>query len=178
MGVCYGRNVDGNKWKDNLGRWKVVNLFIDLYCDERNRHAIYTTYDDDFEKDGVKYPSLRKIYLAFDHVPHLEYDFADKFLGGWKHWQELCKSKTLAPHIQEWRETLEVKLQAKALRSMINTSYDDTPTGFNAKKYLADKGWMEKKGRPKKEDIEREAKKQARVEDEIAGDLARIRVVK
>lgn len=175
----YGKNITNNKWKDDLGKWKVVNLFIDLYCDdEKRRYAVYTTYETDIERDGVVYPSLRKIYMAFDHAPHLEYEFAEKFLGGWTHWKALCNSKMLAPMIQEWREELEIKIQAKALRRMIVTSAEETPTGFNAMKYLANKDWLEKKGRPKKEDIERETRIAARVNDEIADDLARIRVVK
>lgn len=111
--------------------------------------------------------------MEYPHIPGFEYEFANKYLGGWEHWKRLVAS-SLRDMFKEWREELEIKHKARALKGIILQSREDTPTAFQASKYLVEDGWVEKKGRPKKEDVERAAKIAAGVKDELADDLERI----
>lgn len=176
--TSYFGNPIENKWKTDKGVWITLGLFYELSGQNKER-AIYTIYDEDRTVEDVTYLSLKKKYLEMEHVPGYEYDFANMYLGGWNHWLRLQKaSKQLINLIQEWKDELEIKLRARSARAIINTSFDESPTAFHANKWINDKGWMPSKGRPKKADIQREAKIAAGVEAEISSDLERIRLVK
>lgn len=173
----FGNPVE-NKWKTDKGVWITLGLFYELAGLNKDR-AIYTIYDEDRTVDDIKYISLKKLYLEMEHIPGYEYDFANKYLGGWNHWLRLQNSsKQLTEHIQEWKDELEIKLKARAARSIISTSFEESPTAFHANKWISDKGWLPQKGRPKKADIQREAKIAAGVEKAIESDLERIRLIK
>lgn len=169
-------NLTNNPWKDDVGRWKLGSLFIDFGKDPEV--AKFTTYETDLEVDGKTFPSLRKLYLAFEHLPGYEYDFSVKYLGGWQHFQKMASSPILGPIIAEWREELEVKTQATALRQMVGVSFEDSPSGYAAKRFLATKEWQAKRGRPSNEEKEKNIRIQTKVSEEIASDLERIRLVK
>lgn len=174
----YFGNPTENKWKTDKGVWITLGLFYELAGQNKDR-AIYTVYDTDREVDGIKYISLKKHYLEMEHIPGYEYDFANEYLGGWNHWLRLqASAKQLSDLIQEWKDELEIKLKARSARAIINTSFEESPTAFHANKWISDKGWLPQKGRPKKADIQREAKIAAGVEAEISSDLERIRLVK
>lgn len=121
--------------------------------------------------DKETWAILKEEYLEAEDVT--EYLFAtesDVLDGGkkgdkWKHWQMICKSPYCKNDIERWREELEIKLRAKALREIIKTARSEK--GFQAQKYLADKGWSQKRGRPSKEEVEGERKKHAAVMDEV-----------
>lgn len=171
-------NPTGNPWKDYKNRWYTIGLFYEL-TQEKSR-ALFTIYEVDREIDGKKYISLGDRYIQMDHIPGYEYEFANIFLGGWTHWQHLQNSsKTMRDLVQGWKDELEIRLKAGAAKSIIQTALSDQgATSFNANKWLSDKGWVPAKGRPKKADIQREAKIAAGVESSIEEDLNRLRLVK
>ena len=163
-----------NKFKDVQGRWRIRSLFYEDRLE--GYEPLYTLNSEDREVNGVTYQSLRRIYLEEEHIVGCEYDFANKYLGGWKHWELICKSSYYKSVILEWKEELEIKQKAQHIRKMIMQSYSEGTASFNATKYLLDKGYIEKdgKGRPKKEDVEKQAKIMAKAEAELADDLARL----
>ena len=132
--------------KDALGKWLTLAMFWE------SRHPKYTpTYtlkDYDMERDGIFYPSLKKIYL--EKSDPTEYLFATEVFDSWPHWQAICNSYRIRPIIAKWREELEVKLRAEGIRSVIN--HAQTEKGYQAAKWLADKGWEKKRkaGAPSK----------------------------
>lgn len=176
-----GRNLNPTKnpWKDEKNRWYTLSLFYELAGSEK-KYAKYTIYEVDREVDGKVYKSLTDAYVNTQHIPGYEYEFANEYFGGWNHWLALQKAaKSVRDLIQEWRDELEIRLKAQAAKDIINCSISETgATRLNANKWLSDKGWLPQKGRPKKEDIQREAKIAAGVEKEIENDLARIRLIK
>lgn len=167
------QNSTNSPWKDHLGRWHVRSLFLETTTWANDMQPLFTVNDEDITKNGNVYKSLRKLYMEYPHIPGFEYEFANKYLGGWEHWKRLVAS-SLRDMFKEWREELEIKHKARALKGIILQSREDTPTAFQASKYLVEDGWVEKKGRPKKEDVERAAKIAAGVKDELADDLERI----
>ena len=171
-------NPTGNKFRDEKNRWYTIALFYELAGQDKSR-AIYTIYEVDREVNGKIYKSIRSAYVNYEHIPGHEYDFANTFFGGWEHWQVLLASaQKVRDLIKSWQEELEVKIKSQAVKGIISSSFGTDNTAFQAQKWLSDKGWIPQKGRPKKADIQREAKIAAGVEKEIEGDLARIRLVK
>jgi hypothetical protein len=152
---------------DSTNRPITQSMFLEIgYTDA----AIYTLKEDDYEYNGKIYPSLKKLYLLTEDPT--EYEFAKTYLLGWRHWLRLCENKVIRKHIDEWREELEVKLRSKAVMQAIKNA---NKGGFQAAKWLADKGWDGKRaGRPSKADIEKEKKIAANIHQEYAGDVVRL----
>lgn len=159
-----------SKFKDQNGNFYTQSLFLELSYDNP-KHAIYTLKDDDHEFKGKVYKSIKRLYVATGDPT--EYKFATECLGGWNHWKRLLnKTSLLHPYIEEWREELEVKMRSAGVARMISNSYE-SPT---AAKWLAEKGWVEKRtaGRPSKAEIAGEKKQKASVKSVIESDLERL----
>ena len=158
-----------SKLKDAKGAPVTQSLFLEIGYNERL--AVYTLKDVDKEYKGHTYPSLKRLYLQMEDV--VEYEFANTYLSGWQHWQKMCNNKQLAGHIEEWRDELELKLRSQAVRDIIDASAEDK--GFQALKWLADKGWDRASvGRPTKDMSEKNKGMKARLDDEFAGDVLRM----
>ena len=156
-------------FKNENGRYLTKGLFFELTLPETRKHAIFTLKEEDHEVDGVVYRSLKRLYLQYDDPT--EYEFAVNELGGWKHWQELCSQSDIAEHIEEWRDEQEIRLRSRGIRDLMSQE-----GSFQAAKYLADKGWVDKKaGRPSKAAVEREAKQQAGMKVALMEDFERLR---
>ena len=153
--------------KDVLGRWRTLSLFIEFPQD--GYEPIWTLRETTW-KD---YPSLREIYLSYAHVPGNEYNFAQEVIGSWDHWNRLCRSH-IAKDITSWREELDIKLKANAIKNIIATSKEGGASGTTAAKYLADKGYAATRGRPSKAEKEALAKQESRSNNDLDDDLERV----
>ena len=161
--------IDKTKFKDSGGRPITQALFLEIgYTD----NAFYTLKDDDYKYKGSIYPSLKRLYLEHEDVT--EYDFATTYLLGWSHWQRMCNNKQIRKHIDEWRYELELKLRSAGLRAIIDSALDEEG-GFQAQKYLADKGWEKAgAGRPKKDTSAADKALQEQLEEEFSADIVRL----
>lgn len=162
---------------DEQGRQRTISLFWELRAQAPNHTPYFTTKDRDIVREGVPYLSLKRIYLSYDHIPGYEYDFAQDVFGSWKHWLKMCKTGAgIREHIASWREELEVRIKARALKNMMEASLDNDAKGVNAAKWLAESGYKpkDKKGRPSKADIAAETKQQAAVNKTLQDDMERI----
>ncbi len=64
-------------------------------------------------------------------------------------------------------------MKAQGVRAIIDQAADDK--GFQAAKWLVDKGWDKRTaGRPSKTEKLKEERMQARLDDEFAGDVVRL----
>jgi hypothetical protein len=157
---------DRSKFKDDKGRYLTQSLFIELsYSDPE--WAIYTLTDEDKELNGRHYVSLRKLYLEMKDPT--EYAFATKYLWGWEHWQKIVNNAIIREYIDRWRDELEVKIRSDAVRSMLKLD-----TNFNAVKWAADGHWNVRRGRPSKNELEREKKMREKVADDLKSDSDRV----
>ena len=162
--------IDKNKFKDDLGRPLTQGLFLEVNYDEK--YAVYTLKDDDHEYKGTTYPSLKKLYLKEEDPT--EYLFASKHLLGWDQWQRICENRILKKHITEWRNELEMKLRALAIRRMIDMA-DSENGNFQAAKFLADRGWDKRAaGRPSKAEIEKHMALEELNHNEFNADIKRL----
>lgn len=162
--------VDKSKLVDVNGIPLTQSLFLEIGYN--TDYAIYTLKERDHEYKDHVYPSLKALYLK-ENDP-TEYLFAEKYLLGYPHWKRICANKVLLAYIQEWREELEIKLRAEAVRALINMTSSENGN-FQAAKFLADRGWDKNKvGRPSKEELEKRAAIGQRVDDEFKADIRRL----
>lgn len=118
--------------------------------------VVYTLKDQDDAERGLK--SLYRLYLATEDLT--EWEFATTHLGGWEHWELLCKAGWFKPYLSRWRKELELKIKSRALKALMDEALAGGKTGFSANKFLVEKGWVErvdgKRGRPTKEEVKQE----------------------
>lgn len=165
---------------DRFGRSRSVSLFVETVRPTQEGFVpIFTLKENDWEMDGVKYFSLRKIYLSYDHIPGMEYEFAIDVFGSWETWDGLRKNRTIRHHIDRWREEMEFKVRAMAIKNMIETSKSGGPGAAAAARWLAEKGYVPKaeRGRPTKAEVAREVKIQADIKNTLDTDLERLGIV-
>lgn len=157
---------------DGAGRPLTQSLFLELGYSPA---AIYTLKEDHYEYNGKIYPSIKRLYITANDPT--EYEFAITHFLGWKHWLRIADNKAIKPYIEECREELEVKLRSLAVKRVI--AHSASPTGLQAAKWLADRGWSTRgAGRPTKADIEHEKAIRVKVEDEYSADMSRLQLVK
>ena len=152
---------------DGAGKYITQGLFYEAEYDLT--FAQYTWGPEDKEKDGKFLKSLKKLYLEMEDTT--EYEFATTYFIDYPHWQRLVNNKAVRTHIDQWRTELELKLRARAARSMIEQA---DKGNFNAAKWVADRGWEAKRGRPSKEEVAAERKKAAVLSEELADEAGRV----
>lgn len=167
---------------DSMGRYRVASLFWETRnaLKEEEFSPMFSLKPSSFtapsadKKTLVTYPSLKEIYMSYDHIPGFEYDFAMDVFGCWEHWERLTKSM-LKEDFQHWRDELTVKLKASALKKLMKASLEPSATGVTAARYLADEGYVPKKmGRTTKEEKVRQLKIDAGIRDDLSSDMDRL----
>lgn len=162
--------VDKSRLVDVKGRPLTQSLFLEVNYDPEV--AVYTMKGYDHEYEGKIFPSLKRLYLEMEDP--VEYEFAYTYLLDWKHWLRICDNKLFKKEVEEWREELELKIRGMGTKSILDAALSEDGS-FQAAKWLADKGWDKRKaGRPSKEEVAREKKMQARLQDEYAADIVRM----
>lgn len=156
-----------SKMKDKMLRPMTQALFLELGYDD---YAIFTLKEQDYFYEGKMYPSIRRLFLSCQDPT--EYEFANKYLLGWRHWQRIQENKAIRKFIDEWRDEFEVKLRAQGIGLAISAA----KTGaFQASKWLASGEWKQRgAGRPSKAEVEREKKIQASLVNEFDADVVRL----
>lgn len=146
-----------NNFKGSNGHWLTKALFKEIYPET----GLWTLSE------------FKEMFLSCSDPT--EYEFANRFLGGWAHWKVLQKAPLLAPHLPQWREELSIKLQSIGLQKIIATAQGTGKDAYQAQKYLADRQYSKQtKGRPSKAAVEREAKTIALEDMKVNEDYSRI----
>ena len=136
------------------------------------KHVMYTLKSRDYVYKGKRLPSIKKIYLAMEDPT--EYEFAYEAFLDWDHWNRIKANKLIAKHMEGWKDELDVRLACKELRNLQAQSDDGKTAATNKMFDFLVKG-VRGAGRPSKDEVERQAKMEARVYDEFQEDLARMR---
>lgn len=154
--------------------------------DVTGRYLTKALFKETAEYDvAQRYPHMCTIKEAHDLYMEIadptEYEFAKALLyhpdtNFWDHWQKLLKTESFVFYLNKWRIELEVKLRSAAIKVMKNVSESEEKNSAAAAKWLAEKGWKDKRdaGRPTNEEIERERKVQAGIKDDLDKDAERI----
>jgi hypothetical protein len=159
--------IDKSKMIDSTGRYLTQGLFYEVEYD--HTFAQYTLASNDKEVGGRTYPSIKRLYLELEDIT--EYEFANTYFVDFPHWQKICNNSYLRKEIDKWRNELELKLRARALKNLVGQAEKGN---FNAAKYIAGKEWESKRGRPSKEEKAGVLKKEAELRDELAGEASRV----
>ena len=162
--------IDRAALKDSKGRYLTQSLFLELgYKDQ----AVFTLKDDHYTYNNKFYPSLKKLYLEEGDVT--EYQFANKYLLGWEHWKKITENLAIFKYIRSWREELELRIRAEALRNAIESARKGN---YQAARFLINGEWKPtKNGRPTKREVEKEKRIQAGI-DKAAEEADYLRIVK
>ncbi len=159
--------LDKKKLVDSGGRYYTQALFLETAYDEK---AVFTLKGYDHTYEGKLYPSLQLRYIECNDPT--EYTFANEWLCGWRHWQKMLENKFLRRYIEEWREELEYKIRASAVKHMLDSA---SAGNYQASKWLADRGWATRgAGRPSKAEIEGSKAVQTRLDNEYGADVIRL----
>ena len=155
--------------KDVSNRYRTKSLFREAY-DTTGFTPLWTLQDED--PQGLL-PSLKAVYLA--SMDPTEYDFALEAFGSWNHWVRIRANKWVQGYYLDWPIELEIKLRSIGLKQ-VTLEAQSGKSSFNAAKFLAQGSWKAKsgRGRPSKEEIEREKKIMMRLDTEIGDDAERL----
>ena len=158
-----------NLLKDSRKRYRTLSLFREFYLSEVE--PLWSLQDEDPQNT---LPSLKKLYMNIGDPT--EYEFALQAFGSWKHWLKIKNSKAITAFIEDWPIELEVKLRSEGIKGVIKEA-ESGKAKFNAAKFLANADWKSttsKRGRPSKEEVERERKIAAKLDSEFSQDAERI----
>lgn len=153
---------------DSEGRPLTQSLFLELGY---SPFAIYTLKEVDYEYKGKQYLSLKKAYLEIEDPT--EYEFAAEFFLNWKHWMRVCENKQIRPHVEEWREELDMRFRSKAVRLIMQQAIKGKT---DAAKWIAGKGWaVREAGRPTKEEKIGHLKLVENIANDYSSDVIRMK---
>lgn len=170
-------------YKSHNGKRTTRSLFIETVGDDvlerDNVQPVFTLKDNNIDREvgGVMstYYSLKNVYFSYEHIPGFEYQFAKDVFNDWNHWVMVTEARHgISEIIASWRDELTVKLQAKAFSSLYKTALTEGAKGTPAARFLADRGWEIKRGRPSKDEVTRERKIAAGVDKEVQEDMQRL----
>lgn len=167
-------DIDRTVFRSTNGNYRMQALFLERQYKEPDKtHCIYTLGKEHrISAQGNYTYSIYQLYLEEEDVT--EYEFACKYFADYTHWKRICNCEWFKPFLAEMRESLTLKLKARAIRGIANIAGDGTSKSqLQALRYLADKGYIDAKakGRPSKEEVDAVAKELAdereRLEDEF-----------
>ena len=158
-------------FRDEMGRWRTQSLFFEFYI-KGETGAKYPPVFTLKEREWQGLPSMKQLFLSYEDPTG--YAFAIAVLGSYSHWKKLCTLKWFNEHLSEWQDELEVRLRSKGLRNVVNVAKGTTASAFNASKWLADRGWAPKRGRPSATEKKAELKRQTQIEEAIEADAERM----
>ena len=156
-------------YTDTMGRFHTKALFVETISKELLAKGVKPVYT---LKGDPAYTDIREIFIDSDDPTG--YTFAMQAFNSWEHLKHLRTLSWFAPLYDQWLEELEVKMRAEAIRNIVKQSFKDK--GTTAAKYIADRGWETKRGRPSKDEIEKERKQQAAMRRELDADASRISI--
>lgn len=163
-----------SEFKDSCNRWLTSGLFYECR-DQDLTFAKFTLWEHDREVKGVKLISIKRLFVACEDPT--EYEFATKYLGGWDHWKAIQASEVMKPYIATWRDELEIRLRASAIKQIALLAQTDK--GFQAAKFIADRGWkVRNAGAPSKEEVEGMKAIEKAVNKEFIADAERLGLVR
>lgn len=157
-----------HKFKDEKGKWRTQSLFYEAYLKSEVSEKyppIYTLKDADYKK----FISIKAIYLSLEDPT--EYRIATEYFGGWDHWKTLCATVWFGKHIEEWREELEIKMKCKYIQKIKELSDTTGAVAKDASKFIINKEWETKRGRPSKEEVEKRNRIDSNVKEQIEADF-------
>ena len=150
--------------RDSKNKIRTQSLFLETNQNDTYR-PIFTLKEYNWVRHGISYPSLKLLYLEIGDPT--EYEFAMAIFGSWRIWQRICNNQMIKKEVDLWREELELRILSQSVKAIMDTAATEGSKGTTAAKWLADKGWLDKRGRPSKEELKRKERMKERISDDI-----------
>ena len=166
--------MNPNPYKSTNGAHYLKALFYEEALELDKAHVLYTLKNADHTVNGKTYPSIHRLYMECDDPT--EYTFATKYFDSWKHWKMIRDTAWMKPVYLEMKEELELRIRSTAVVALREAA-SNAKDAVQVNKYLIEKGYSDKddkRGRPSKEAIKREADKMTKDHDLISDDYGRI----
>jgi hypothetical protein len=134
----------------------------------------FTVKEYDIDTPKGKMYSAKRLFVEFGEPTG--YQFAINVLGSYSTFRALEQGRHTKKLVAEWIEELEVKLHSEQIQHLRALSEGEGNTAYQAAKLLVTQEYKEKdkKGRPKKEDIAKAAKKELDLTNDIGDDFKRL----
>lgn len=107
------------------------------------------------------------------------YKMANKYLEDYYHWNLLMKANWFKEAKAIWDEEIEARLHAESMETLLAIAKGEGPQAIQAAKFIATKGYkdkqaLSKRGRPTKDQLEGQIKRELEDAKVISNDAARI----
>jgi len=191
----YARNISfpltASQRKCPMGKFYATSLFLEKNTSVSTVWPLFTLENEDRWIEGEMmssegnapsqpvrhYISLKKLYMQYYYDP-TEYEFVQAIFGDWEHWERLCETKWFFPIANAWRKEAEIKLRSKAIKELADIAVNEGVKGLNAAKWLAEGKWKSTgAGRPVNNDKPTKQEVDREIENDVADDLKRLRLI-
>jgi hypothetical protein len=171
--------AEGPPYKSPRGQYYTQALFYEHYKANAKRASTLPVFCLKPHKVPVEEYGCIVFHDTFvEEGDPTGYRWAMKYLGRWRVWERLLQYEWFQEGLAAARAELEQKLESDAISRIREIMETGNPAqALQASKYLAEQGYKvknSKRGRPSKEEVEAELKKQAKLSAEEQDDLARI----
>ena len=112
---------------------------------------------------------MYQIYMSCDS----EYEAAMLLLNSWKHWEVLCNAPGFMKELVKWREEREIREAAIGKKVLIEEAENGNVA---AARYLVDINTKRKAGRPSKDEVEGQKRKEAAINNKVSSLIERMKV--
>jgi len=159
-----------NKWYTQVIFWEKHHL---MDASKQVVDPVFCLYDD---KPGLI--NCRTTFVALGDPTG--YKWAMKYLKDYEHWKQLMKCSWFEEAYICWNNELKQKIRSRALDKIQDIADNGLPAqSLVAAKYLASFEWEKNpRGRPSKEELSGELKRQVKALEEEEDDFKRIGLVK
>jgi len=169
------KRLPGPPYKNANNVWLRGTLFYENWTVQRYDAVwcpVFSLYED---KPGLI--NARKTFVALRDITG--YKWAMAYLGDWAHWLALMKHQWFRDAYEVWVAELRMLLRSEALARIEEIAQTDGQQKLPANRYLAGFEWEKNnRGRPSKEEMAGELRKQAKVLESEEDDAQRIGLVK
>lgn len=124
--------MDKNKFKNKSGAKMLKKIFFEETGEDKST-CVYTLKPADHKG----YPSLKRLYLEMEDTT--EYEFGERYLFDYSHWKMLTQCTWFKPFVEEWREELRLKLEARYLGQLKEIAANGGKEGLAANKILLER---------------------------------------
>ena len=168
-----------SKLKNSQNKYYTRQLFweewIELPNEKKTITPVFTLYKD---KEGLI--NFGKAYVESEDPTG--YKVSQEHLEGYRLWTLLMNCSWFKTAKKMWDEELDARLSSKGLQKLQEMLVNGTPPQqAAAAKYFADKEYRKDKtharGRPSKEQVAAQTRKEAETEKQLSADFERIRAV-
>ena len=132
-------NKDNNPFKDSRNREVTKSLFVEYNSKNNDIVPMYTLRETDYVWEGEVKPSLKQLFLESEDLT--EYVFAKTYFNSFRQWRRISNLPEIKPHVEEWREELELRIKNKLFNSLMESALKEGTKGVTAVKTLLEKEW-------------------------------------